>query len=71
MSNHVGSPMLTDCPIPPCVADINRDGIVNGVDFAYILEKWGSDDPLADLIGDGRVNAADLGVAIASWGPCS
>ena len=66
-----GNELLTDCPIPPCVADINRDGIVNGVDFAYILEKWGSDDPLADLVGDGRVNAADLGIAIASWGPCS
>jgi predicted outer membrane repeat protein len=66
-----GNELLTDCPIPACVADIDRDGIINGVDFAYILKRWGSDDPLADLNGDGQVDAADLGLAIASWGPCS
>ena len=65
-----GNELLTDCPIPPCVADINRDGVVNGVDFAYILERWGSDDPLADLNGDGQVDSADLGLAIADWGSC-
>ena len=58
-----GNELLTDCPIPPCVADINRDGTVNGVDFAYIREGWGSDAPLADLNGDGQVDSADLGLA--------
>ncbi|MAH67344.1 MAG: hypothetical protein CMJ27_13370 [Phycisphaerae bacterium] len=66
-----GNELLTDCPIPPCIADINRDGVVNGVDFAYILERWGSDDPLADLNGDGQVDSADLGLAIADWGSCA
>ena len=66
-----GNEILTDCPLPPCLADINRDGIVNGADLAYILEKWGSDDPLADLNGDGQVDSADLGLAIADWGDCT
>ena len=66
-----GNELLTDCPIPPCLADINRDGTVNGVDITYILKEWGSDDPLADLNGDGKVDGADLGLMTAAWGSCS
>ena len=65
-----GNELLTGCPLPPCLADINRDGIVNGVDLAYILERWGSDDPLADLNGDGQVDSADLGLMLGNWGSC-
>jgi pectin methylesterase-like acyl-CoA thioesterase len=62
--------LWTECSKLPCIADINRDGMIDSADLAYILENWGSDDTVADLTGDGQVDAADLGLVIATWGTC-
>ena len=55
---------------PPCVPDINGDGIVDGSDLATLLGFWGSADPQADLNGDGTVNGSDLATLLGFWGPC-
>ena len=48
--------------------DINHDGIVNGIDLAYILADWGLANPRSDLNHDGIVNGIDLGTLLAYWG---
>lgn len=50
------------------VGDINHDGIVNGVDLAYILGDWGTANPRSDLDRNGLVNGADLSTVLANWG---
>jgi len=54
-----------------CIADLNRDGAVNGADLAALLGAWGSCAACgADLTGDGQVLADDLAVLLSSWGAC-
>lgn len=56
---------------PPCPADINGDGEVNGQDLGILLSAWGASAPSpADLNGDGTVDATDLATMLALWGPC-
>ncbi len=50
------------------LGDINHDGIVNGIDLAYILADWGTANPRSDLNHDGIVNGIDLGTLLAYWG---
>jgi hypothetical protein len=56
--------------ISACVADLNDDGVVNGVDLAGLLAAWGTTNPAADLNGDGTVDGADLAALLAAWGGC-
>lgn len=60
-----GSPDL--CP-PGGIADINRDGFVDGQDLAFVLADWGAAGGVADLDGDGFVGAADLAIVLGAWG---
>lgn len=55
-----------------CPADIARDGVVDGIDLAAVLNNWGSPGGTfdADVNGDGLVNGADLAEVLNSWGPC-
>jgi formylglycine-generating enzyme required for sulfatase activity len=63
-----------------CVADLNRDGLVDGADLGILLNDWGqySNGNLpctgADLNADGSVSGsvdgADLGILLAAWGNC-
>jgi hypothetical protein len=56
------------------VADITRDGAVNGADLALLLGAWGtaasSGAVDADLDDDGLVAGADLAVLLGAWGAC-
>jgi Dockerin type I domain len=67
---------IPDCcesgPACNCRADIARDGIVNGIDLAAVLNNWGTPGgPFnADINGDGDVNGADLSEVLSAWGPC-
>ena len=58
----------------PCLADIDGNGEVNGIDLAIILDKWGTDGgkdyPNADIDGDGTVAGPDLSQVLSGWGPC-
>jgi hypothetical protein len=50
--------------------DLNRDGTVNGVDLAIVLNNWGicgSGACAADIDRDGVVNGADLAIVLSSW----
>lgn len=54
------------------VADLNGDGVVDGVDLAFLLNAWG---PCAgcpeDLNGDGTVDGLDLAFLLNMFGPCA
>ncbi len=55
---------------PPCPADLNNDGTVNGADLGLLLAAWNTSEDAADLNNDGTVNGADLGLLLSDWGPC-
>jgi hypothetical protein len=59
---------------PACVADITRDGAVNGADLALLLGAWGTEGagkPDCDLDDDGIVAGADLALLLGAWGACA
>ncbi|MDA0803662.1 MAG: hypothetical protein O2819_07920 [Planctomycetota bacterium] len=48
-------------------ADINGDGIVDGIDLASLLGNWGGTGA-GDIDGDGAVGGSDLAALLAAWG---
>jgi len=71
-SDGNGNGQADDCEpqAPPCPADLNGDGVVDGADLGVLLNAWGSTDAAADLSGDGVVDGADLGILLNAWGGC-
>ena len=57
--------IVEDCE-PALPADLNGDGLVNGVDLTILLGQWGSAGS-ADIDGDGIVSATDLTNLLAQW----
>jgi len=57
---------------PPCLADLNGDGVVDGNDLTIVLGQWSctEDNCLADLNGDGTVDGSDLTIVLGQWGSC-
>jgi|GEM_PF-405625 len=53
------------CPVAR-PADVNRDGVVNGIDLGVLLAYWGAAG--GDLNGDGNTDGADLAVLLGDWG---
>ncbi len=43
-----------------CDADLNNDGVVNGLDLVQFRQRFLTTDPHADFNGDGTVNGLDL-----------
>ncbi len=54
--------------VPPRPADLNADGVVDGVDLGIMLGGWGAGSGPADLNADGAVNGVDLGMLLGDWG---
>ncbi|MED5508539.1 MAG: dockerin type I domain-containing protein [Planctomycetota bacterium] len=57
----------------PCVADLNGDRMVDGMDLSMVLAFWGTcptGDCPADFNRDGAITGADLSVLLSSWGSC-
>jgi hypothetical protein len=58
----------------PCAADLDRNGAVDGIDLAVILNNWGTnggkDYPNADIDGDGTIGGSDLAQVLGNWGLC-
>ena len=54
---------------PPCAADLNRDGRVDGADLGALLGNFGGAGA-GDLDGNGLVDGADLGALLGAFGPC-
>ena len=55
-----------------CLADISGNGVVDGVDLAFVLGSWGSGGGKAgaDINGDGVVAGEDLAMVLGAWGAC-
>lgn len=51
-----------------CDADLNNDGITNGLDIGPLKAAFGTADPAADLNCDGIVNGLDIGPLKAMFG---
>ncbi len=49
------------------VGDINKDGIVNAIDWSIMNAKWLTSDATADLNNDGIVNSLDWSILNANW----
>ncbi len=47
--------------------DINKDGIVDGLDLVKVLAEWGNTGGVADLTNDGIVDGSDLVKILAAW----
>ena len=55
---------------PPCIADINGDGLVDGIDLSRILGFWGRSGE-ADIDGSGVTDGTDLSIVLGAWGACA
>jgi hypothetical protein len=51
-----------------CDADLNNDGVVNGLDVGPFVSQFGTAGPDADFNGDGIVNGLDVGPFVNSFG---
>ena len=58
---------LTTLLKPPCVADFNVDGGIDGADVAAFFEAWQGGDFLADVNADGGVDGGDAGDFMLLW----
>ena len=65
----VNNPQLIVSFNPPAAnpADLNNDGVVNGVDLAILIGAWNSSNPIADINRNGFVDGTDLTALLASW----
>lgn len=67
-------PLPTITPFPPgsvVPGDINRDSIVNALDYVILFENFSHSpipDPRADINGDGAVNALDYTILFENFG---
>jgi hypothetical protein len=52
---------------PPCIADFNVDGGVDGADVGAFFEAWMDGDFLADVNDDGGVDGLDAQTFILAW----
>lgn len=44
----------------PCIADVNRNGVVNEVDLGLFFESYVPGDPEADMNADAFVDGQDV-----------
>ncbi|OHA89223.1 MAG: hypothetical protein A3C70_00015 [Candidatus Zambryskibacteria bacterium RIFCSPHIGHO2_02_FULL_43_14] len=54
-------------PISTLKGDLNRDGIVNSLDWSIMNSKWFTSDSAADLNSDGIVNSLDFSIMNGNW----
>lgn len=57
-------------PPPACLADLDRNGVVNGTDLAVLAGSWGQQFSLYDQNGDHIINSNDVPSILGSWGSC-
>jgi murein DD-endopeptidase MepM/ murein hydrolase activator NlpD len=49
------------------LGDLNRDGVVNSLDWSIMNSKWLTNDAIADLNNDGIVNSIDFSIMNSNW----
>jgi hypothetical protein len=52
------------CEPPSTPADLNGDGVVNGLDLAIVIGAWGA--AAGDVNGDGTTDGEDIAVLISA-----
>ncbi len=56
---------------PTTPSDLNRDGLINLIDFSILIFWWGKDggasDPPADINGNGNVGLEDFSILLFNW----
>ncbi len=60
ISNICSAATSDAAPVTVCLADVNCDSYVNGVDFDTFISAFEQGDPHADANADGFVNGADF-----------
>ncbi len=58
-------PVARECP--PCAADYNQDGGVDGADLAAFFPEWGDAAGCSDVNQDGGVDGGDLEAFFIVW----
>ena len=58
---------LTVNAAPPCYADFNQDGGIDGDDIVAFYMAWESGDSSADVNQDGGIDGGDSDVFFATW----
>ncbi len=58
---------LTVVPPPPCFADFNQDGGVDGDDVSVFFAAWETGDASADTNLDGGIDGSDVDVFFHMW----
>jgi hypothetical protein len=53
--------------LPPCAADFNRDGGVDGSDVSAFFSAWEAGEGGADVNADGGVDGSDVDAFFALW----
>ncbi|GEM_PF-2559196 len=62
------TPQPSPIPTPPTLkGDLNKDGIVNSLDWSIMNSKWFTNDTTADLNNDGIVNSLDFSIMNGNW----
>ncbi len=54
-------------PCPPCAADFNNDGGIDGADVNDFFDAWGAGVPCADVNNDGGIDGADVQHFFTVW----
>lgn len=54
-------------PCPPCIADYNNDGGIEGADIESFFDDWESGNACADVNFDGGIEGADVEVFFSLW----
>lgn len=66
--SEIKLPLISQKPIKPEMADLNKDGKVNIVDFSILAYYWGQPNPKkGDLNGDEIVNLKDFSLMVSRW----
>ncbi len=61
-------PASTPTPTPITLSgDINKDGVVNSLDWSIMSSKWFTTDSASDLNKDGIVNSIDFSIMNNNW----
>lgn len=68
VARNVALPTSSPVQLPTLPAgDLNRDEIVNSLDWSLMSPAWGTDDPVSDIHRDGLVNSIDFSWMSKNW----